>query len=208
MGRQQQTAAVLFSAALLGILGAAPSTASAVEAPELIATSTSLVLVPPMPRADTGIHVTATVTGDSAGEVPQGGVDFFIDGEIQGLAVVLEDGVASVTLSEEAPGAHTVQATFNEQNGFASSTATLAVNVDPTPGGNTGPARPQLPRSVEAPAAPADENDDPPAPAPVAAPAPAPTELPFTGAMAVPGLLTGLASIGLGLGCRRYSRRG
>jgi hypothetical protein len=70
--------------------------------------------------------------------------------------------------------------------------------------GDTGPVRPQLPEPVDAAGAPSQ-----PAAAPVAAPSePLPTEMPNTGALSVPALLSGLATLVVGIWCVLFSRRG
>jgi hypothetical protein len=208
MVRYRKLAAALVGTAALTFVLAAPVSGGAAE-PEATPTSTSLQLSGPPPRTDTQITVTATVTAVPPGETPQGGIDFFVDDVVQGLAVVLDDGVATVDLQIQSPGPHVIRATFNHQNDFASSSATVDVDVAAPPGSDTVPVpgRPELPRSIDPPAPePEPEEDDEPVVAAATTTAP-PTELPFTGAFAIPGLLIGTGSIGLGMVCRRYARR-
>jgi hypothetical protein len=208
MGRKR-LASGLAVLAVLGLVAAAPS-AAAVEAEEPVATRTALTLDSAEPNTGAGITVTATVTSAS-GEVPQGGIDFFVDGVVQGLAVALADGTATVNLSIQSPGIHTIRATFNQQSNFASSSAEISADIGTPPGSDTipVPGRPQLPRAVGSSGPePAPEADEPEVAASTTTAAPAPpSELPNTGAFAIPGLLLGSGSVGLGLLCRRYSRR-
>jgi hypothetical protein len=210
MARFSKLAAALVGTAALTFVLAAPVSSGAAEPPpEPVPTTTSLSLSGPPPRTDTQITVTATVASVPPGETPAGGVDFFVDDVVQGLAVVLDDGAATVDLQIDSPGAHTIRATFNHQNNFASSSASVNVDVAPPPGSETipVPGRPELPRSIVTPEPePEPEADDEPVVAAETVTAP-PAELPFTGAFAIPGMLIGAGSIGLGMFCRRYARR-
>jgi hypothetical protein len=74
---------------------------------------------------------TVGVLSPGAGD-PAGGVQFNVDGEPYGTAVALTgDDTAALTISNLAPGNHTVQATYNGNGDFAASTsAELTHGVD------------------------------------------------------------------------------
>ncbi len=73
---------------------------------------------------------TVGVVSPGAGD-PAGGVQFNVDGEPYGTAVALSGDHADLSISNLAPGNHTVQATYNGNGDFATSTsAELTHGVD------------------------------------------------------------------------------
>jgi Bacterial Ig-like domain (group 3) len=136
---------------------------------------------------------------------PQGTIDLSLDGQPRGSAALDADGSATFTIEVGQAGSYVLEAQYQGDDDFApsGSQSVFAAGAAPDPGGNV-PGRPQLPRAVG-------RSSDAPEPAP-RAPSPEPTaerpsEMAFTGAFTLPGLLLGLSSIGLGLGCRRFARR-
>ena len=203
--RRHRPALAVAAAALVASFAAAPAVGAA-DGEQKVETTTTITLNSPAPRTDTDISFTATVAAiPPESGPPVGGVDFFVDGVPQGDAVLDADGSATVDLNITEPGDHKVTATFNDQNLFTPSSATIGVTVKAPPGSDIVPDRPQLPEPIEPLRAPAPAAPARPAVAPAATPLP--TELPNTGALTVPALLVGIAFLVVGLWCVTIARR-
>jgi hypothetical protein len=196
------------AAALLGF-AAAPAASAAEPPSEPAATATMLQLGVDAPQANVPFDVIATVQAvPPATGTPQGTIDLSLDGQPQGSAALGADGTATFTVEVSEAGSHDLAAQYHGAEGFAPSSTQSVFAADAPPDAGSGlPSRPQLPRVVDLPSSPGNPPPSASSPLPQAAPVAAPpSELAFTGAFALPGLLLGLSSIGLGLGCRRFAR--
>jgi hypothetical protein len=198
----------LTAGGLAVLVGAVAVPAQAAEPPpEPAATATMLELGVEAPQTNVPFAVIATVqVVPPATGTPQGSIDLTLDGQPRGSAVLGADGTATFTVEVSEPGSHELAAHYSGSDDFAPSDtqSVFAADAPPDPGSNL-PVRPALPRAVG-------RSSEPPPPAPTATPPAAPlatrpSEMAFTGAFTLPGLLVGLSSIGLGLGCRYVARR-
>jgi hypothetical protein len=161
------------------------------------------------PQTNVPFDVIATVqVVPPATGTPQGTIDLSLDGQPVGSAILGAGGAATFSVEVGEAGSHLLEAQYHGSEAFAPSEteSVFAADAPPDPGA-LQPNRPQLPRVIDRPSSPSTAPPPAPSPVPFVAPAAArPTDLAYTGAFALPGLLLGLSSIGLGLGCRRFAR--
>jgi hypothetical protein len=184
---------------------AAPAAPAAVPPTGSDASAIMLELTVVSPQAGVPFDVIATVQAvPPATGTPQGTVELSVDGEPNSSAVLGAGGTATFTVEVGTAGSHELEAQYLGDFDFAPSMtqSVFATGAAPDPGGNV-PSRPQIPRARGG-----SSDPDPPEPStpPPAPPVARPSEMAFTGAFTLPGLLIGLSSIGLGLGCRRFAR--
>jgi hypothetical protein len=90
----------------------------------LIATNTQIAVTPDPAKVGQTVTFTATVAPASGNGTPTGTVTFLIDGTAQSpVGLIVTNGQAQATFSTSAlaPGTHTITATYNGSNPFASS---------------------------------------------------------------------------------------
>jgi subtilase family serine protease len=103
-----------------------------------IATTTTLTASNIAPIVNTTVTLTATVASDSGNTVPQGTVQFVIDGADAGSAVTLSNGVATYSYTPTSAGSHAILANYTPSNSMVNSASSskLIVTISASTSGN------------------------------------------------------------------------
>lgn len=119
-----------------GGMSAAPTpivTSSSIALAYAVNNSAQFSAVPPVVQVGGTISIKATVTGTNGNTPPTGSVTFYVNGNLEGVQQLMQDGTATLPSFTPQPGANSVLVSYSGDSTYPPSTISAGFNVSKVP---------------------------------------------------------------------------